>query len=166
MANVKSEALPPEMVASLRQIGMDRVVTIVRSGNRPAWVLYPHLKASVEIPSPGTAALTGPDNDAIKETKLGTENVGGRLCNKYRFVSRTGSSDPHEALVWRAPDLRQFPVQIQMDQEEATMVVRYSGVRLAKPSSRLFTLPPNYKKYESMEKVMQEALRRLLPQNK
>jgi hypothetical protein len=164
MANVKSEALPEEMVQSLKQIGMDRMVTIMRSGDHPAWVLYPHLKAYLEVPGAETLSSDSSAKSGVRETKLGTETVGGLMCDKYRFVlgeSRDGAQ-AQEATVWRARDLGRFPVRIQMSHSGATMAVSFRNINLKTPSADKFRLPPGYKKRESMETLMREAVKRLL----
>jgi hypothetical protein len=161
MAEVKSDALPEEMVLSLKQIGMDRMVTILRPGNHPAWVLYPHLKASLEIPPPNEPTPDRPGKESVRETKLGQETVSGQSCDKCRFVYRDGLSRAHEAVVWRSRDAKRFPLQIQMTHADTILVVNYTNVQHGDLSPDKFTLPPGYKKYDTMETIMREALKNL-----
>ena len=56
-----------------------------------------------------------------------------------------GSTGPVlEAVVWNATDLKDFPLQIQMNQKDNKVIMRFSQVRLVKPDAKQFDLPPNY----------------------
>src|ERR1051326_3922388 len=47
---IKSTDIPQQMLGSLKQIGMDKMVSIVRPDKKATLVIYPALKAYAEIP--------------------------------------------------------------------------------------------------------------------
>jgi len=156
MSKIRGAAIPAQMMASLKQIGMDRVVTVMNGEDKPATILYPNLKASVEVkdaskPSGEKGKL------AMEETKLGEDTVAGHACDKFRV--KVGDQ---EALVWRARDLKAFPMQIRMEQSLVRMTVVYSDVKLVDPQADRFEVPKDYRKFDDMQAVMQDAMQRLL----
>lgn len=156
MADVKGSEVPAEMLFTLKQIGMDRVVTIMSGDGKPVIILYPNLNASIEVKG-AESAVSKTEGEALTETKLGEETVAGHVCDKYRFVHQG-----EEALVWRARDLESFPIQVRMDQKSVRMTVHYEDINLEAPKAERFKVPAVYTKHESMEAVMQGAMQRLL----
>lgn len=162
MARIQSASFPTSMVASLQKIGMDRVVTIVGSPDQPSLILYPNLKAGVEV-APPREELPPPEGqtESVRQVKLGSETVSGRPCDHYRFIHRDRQGATHEALVWRDPDLNQFPLQIQVRQAGATVRVLFGDVRLQAPAADQFELPADFKRHREMQTILRDAMQRL-----
>ena len=162
MTQVKSKELEGS-AASLRQMGMDRTVSIVRPDKKTLFVVYPSLRAYAEIP-----IAKGQSNNANQEYKidsapLGDETVDGHPCKKGKVTVSGADGEKHEAIMWNATDLKNFPVKMQMTQAGVTTVMNYSQIKFDKPDAKLFEPPPGFDKYDSLEKMMQTAIMKMLP---
>src|SRR5260221_14413843 len=56
LTRVKSKDLPPEIVANLKQMGMDKMSTVIRPDKKLTIVTYPSLRSYCEVPMTGEAA--------------------------------------------------------------------------------------------------------------
>jgi hypothetical protein len=158
MTQLKSKEMPPEAAASLRQMGMDRMVSIVRPDKQVVIVVYPSLNAYAETPmDKGTAGKSAQDLK-VESTKMGNETVDGHPCEKNKVIISTGGNDRQEAIVWNATDMKNFPVKMQMSQPNGTMIMTYSNIKFDKPDAKLFEPPAVFEKYDSVEKLMQTAV--------
>ena len=162
MTQVKSKELEGS-AASLRQMGMDRTVSIVRPDKQTVFVIYPSLRAYAETPiAKGQAGNTNQEYK-IDSTPLGDETIDGHACKKNKVTVSGSGGDKHEAIVWNASDLKSFPVKMQMMHAGVTTVMKYSNIKFDKPDAKLFDPPVGFEKYDSMEKMMQSAILKMLP---
>lgn len=178
MAQVQSPALRQEMVVNLREIGMDQVVTIGRTGPSPMLIIYPQLKAYVEFASSNLVSAPALDpkdappqsppapSSASKPPRkrlLDNERVDDHPCQRFNLsIEDAAGGKAQEVMVWEAQDLNGLPVQIEMIQPEFRIRVLFRGVQFKRPDPKDFAVPPEFTKYESMEKVMEKAVNRLL----
>ncbi len=166
MGGIKSKDLPPEALNGFKQMGMDKMVGILRPDRKSTLVIYPSLQAYAEVPlSPEEAAGLN-KQFKIETTKLGAETIDGHPCVKNKVLMTAGPAERHEALVWYATDLNNFPVQMQLQQREATVVMLYRGIRLARPDAKQFEAPAGFARHESIEKLMQSAMAKMLAPGK
>ena len=162
LTQVKSKEMSPEIAASLKQMGMNRMVTIMRPDLKSMLYVYPSLQAYAETP------LSKEDLDqlqhkaTVQTSKLGTETIAGHLCEKNKVVVTGNNNKKTEAIVWNANDLKKFPIQMQIDQPDAKVIMQYNDVRLQSPDSKQFEAPGGFKKYDSVEKLMQESMMKML----
>lgn len=70
-----------------------------------------------------------------KEEFVGSETIDGHPTKKYKATTRINES-PHVQYVWRATDLKSFPVQIADDAGRFRRTLK--NVVLGKPSAALF----------------------------
>jgi hypothetical protein len=162
MTQVKSKELEGS-AASLRQMGMDRTVSIVRPDKQKVFVIYPSLRAYAETPLAKGQTSNANQEYKIESAPLGNETVDGHACQKNKVTVSGGDGEKHEAVVWNATDLKNFPVKMQMTQAGVTTVMKYSNIKFDKPDANLFDLPVGFDKYDSMEKMMQAAILKMLP---
>jgi hypothetical protein len=162
MTQVKSKELEGS-AASLRQMGMDRTVSIVRPDKQMVFVIYPSLRAYAETPIVRGRAGHANQEYKIDSTPLGDETVDGHPCQKNKVTVSGADGEKHEAIVWNATDLKDFPVKMQMTQTGVTTVMKYSQIKFDKPEAKLFDPPVGFDKYDSMEKMMQAAIMKMLP---
>jgi hypothetical protein len=158
MTRVKSKELPPEAAASFKQMGLDKMISIVRTDKKLTLVIYPSLRSYSETPMSKEDAADLDRKYTIQSKKLGTENIDGHACEKNQITVTADNGQKHDATVWNARDLANFPLQIQMNQPEATVLMRFSNVQLIKPDAGQFDPPAGFKKYDSAEKLIQEAM--------
>ena len=162
LARVKSKELPPEAISSLKQMGMDKMSTVILPNKKLTMVIYPSLRSYSEVPMTGEAAADVDRKYKLESTKLGNETIDGHPCEKNKVVISSDNGQKHEATVWNATDLRKFPVQIQMTQQDSQVFMHYTNVKLAQPDHKLFEPPAGFTKYPSVEKMMQESMMKAL----
>jgi hypothetical protein len=162
MGRVKSKDMPPEAAASLKQMGMDKMVSIVRPDKKLTIIIYPTVKSYAEIPMSKEDAADLDKKYTLQSTKIANETIDGHACQKNKVIVTGENGEKHEAIVWNASDLKQFPVQMQMNQPEANVVMRYNNVQLVRPNGAQFEAPAGFTKYNSVEKLMQDGMMKAL----
>lgn len=162
MSRVKSKDMPPEAAASLKQMGMDKMISIVRPDKKSTLVIYPSLRSYTDVPMSKEDAADLDKKYTVRTTKLGNETIDGHPCEKNKVVVTGENGEKHEALVWNAADLKKFPIQMQMNQQEADVVMRYTNTQMSPPDAKQFEAPAGYTKYPSVDKLMQEGMMKAL----
>ena len=162
MTRIKSKDMQGEAAASLKQMGMDKMISIVRPDKNAVIVVYPALRAYAETPMPKSQAGATDQDYKIESAKLGNETVDGHPCVKNKVTVKGKDGEKQEALVWNATDLKDFPVKMQMQQADGVMVMTYTDVKLDKPDAQLFEAPAGFEKHDSVEKLLQSAMMKLL----
>jgi hypothetical protein len=157
LAQVKGGQIPPTAIAQMKQLGMDRAVAILQPAAQVMRVIYPRLESYVDLPLPDDAAVAADKNFKIEKTKLGNEKIDGHACVKNRVIMTDGKGRKSEALVWNATDLKDFPIQMQMNDNESTVVMRYKQVQMARPEAGQFQPPAGYTKHADVQQLMMAA---------
>ena len=135
---LKSKQLPAEAVASLKAAGLDKLSTVIRSDRKSALLIYPVVQGYVEMPMSKDEVADLGRKFKVEKTKLGRETIDGHSCEKNKVIISDDSGVRHEATVWYAPDLRGFPLKIQMPQKDMTVVMLYRDVKLVQPDPKQF----------------------------
>lgn len=159
---MKSKDMPAEAGAMMKQMGMDKMVNIVRPDRKAMYLIYPGLRAYTEKPLPKAEVEASQSKAKVEKEKLGKETVDGHLCEKMKVVLTGDDGKKQEALVWQATDLKDFPIQMEMSEGESTMVMLHRDVKLAKPEAQLFEAPADFAKHASMEAMMQGAMMKMM----
>ncbi len=128
-----------------------RMITITRPDRNVAWTLIVDQQMYMEVPlsgmpaeARGDFAKAMSDPNVKSETELvGTEQVGGYQCQKYRYRT-TVQGQTSSGMVWLATALNNFPVKMVHDQTGS--VTEYENIKLGPPDPALFELPPGYRK--------------------
>jgi hypothetical protein len=162
MTQLKSKEMQGEAAASLKQMGMDKMISIVRPDKNVVLIVYPALRAYAETPLPKSQAGAANQDYKLESTKLGAETVDGHPCVKNKVVIKGKEDEKHEAIVWNATDLKDFPVKMQMQQANGTMIMTYSNIKLEKPDAQLFEAPAGFEKHDSIEKLLQSTMMKRL----
>lgn len=163
MAQVKSKEMPAEAGAALKQIGIDKMASIVRPDKQTQFVVYPGLRAYAEAPLRKGQASGGEQDYKIEATKLGNETIDGHACVKNKVTLSGKGTDKQEAIVWNASDLKDFPIRIQTRQTDGgSLVMTYANIKLEKPDAKLFEPPAGFEKHDSVEKLLQSAMMKML----
>jgi hypothetical protein len=162
MGNVRSTQIPAQTLASLKAAGLSRVVTVLLPERRKALVIYPGANSYAEIAMAPEEAADMYKKVEIEKNRMAKETIGGHVCEKTKVTLRSDNGEKHDALVWYATDLNNFPLRIQMDQADATVVMDFRDVKLARPDSKQFEAPPGFVRYDNAETLMQNAMLRAL----
>lgn len=144
----------PDALAQLKPLGMDEVVSIIRPDQTAAWVLFPKLRSAVKLPMPDSEAEAFLKPGKMTRTRLGAEPMEGHPCLKYRVLATDTQGKRHEATVWNATDLRDFPVCVITRDGEDTVVMRFRQVQFVTPDVAAFEPPPGYTQCADMQVLM------------
>jgi hypothetical protein len=96
----------------------------------------------------------------VEFIEVGKETIAEHPCVRSRFVITDPKGRKREGTVWKATDLKEFPVQILMLESESQMILRFSDIKFDSPASHLFAVPAGYKPYQDMSELMAAALSR------
>lgn len=163
--SVKGTAMPPQAVAQMKKMGMDRAVNIYRSDKKAMYLMYPGLKSYTEITPPQASSTDKPEPKVPKVdvTQVGKDTVDGHPCieNKITFTADDGTQ--HEMLAWQATDLNNFPIKTEMQASGTTITTHFSNVKLSAPDASLFNPPSDFTKYGSIQEMMMGNMQRMMP---
>jgi Domain of unknown function (DUF4412) len=155
LAQFKSSDVPAQFLSTLKQFGMDQTTVITRPDRKLTWSIYPHAKSYVEIPMAKEEVTAQAAHYKFDRTPQGRETVDGRDCEKVKVTLTDPKGDRTEAIVWTAPDLRSFPIQMQLTIDaDKMMVISFRDVKLSAPDDGLFEAPGSLTKYDSGEALL------------
>jgi hypothetical protein len=157
LSDLKGAPLPPQAAAQMKQIGMDKMSTITLPDQSALYIVYPNMKAYAQMSMPNQDSNTNSDFK-VETTELGKETVDGHPCIKNKAVVTDDKGVKHEFVVWNATDLKKFPVKLQMEEQGQQVTMLFKDIKLAKPDSAQFDPPADFKKYDSLQAMMQEEI--------
>ena len=156
IAEMKGGGIPPEAVAQMKTMGMDKTIVISRPDKKLTYVIFPGLKSYVE----NATADEGAADFKVQTTELGKESLAGRACVKQKAVVTDKQGKLHEATVWKAADAKDLPVKIVQVEQGTTITMTFKNHSATKPAASLFTPPADGTKYENMMALMQGAMQK------
>jgi len=153
MSSMPGVRIPPQAAARMKQMGMSKLIMIIRRDKGLSYMVYPDMKAyTVTVTGEKYAALT---DYKAEMTKLGQETIDGHDCVKNKVVVTDPDGSSHESTVWNATDLKQFPVKIQTTAANGNaMVLFFKDVKLGAPDDAQFDPPSDCTKYDDMMSLM------------
>lgn len=158
MGNMKSAQLPAEALAQMKQMGMDKMSTIVLPETKKMLLIYPNLNSYTEMPMDKEEASAVDKEPKMEKTVLGKETVDGHPTVKHKVVITDDAGKKQEMTVWNATDLKDFPIKIETTEGENKVVMAYKDIKLAKPDASLFEAPKGAKKYASAQQMIMEKM--------
>lgn len=157
MGTMKGMEMPPQAIAQMKQLGMDKLVSISRPDEERVYMVYPNAKAYVEMPMPKSQVEAAKKDVKVDKTELGKETIEGHPCVKNKVVITDGE-EKHEMTVWNATDLKDFPVKMAFNEEGQKIDVVYKDVKFSKPEASLFDAPKNMEKFENLQQMMMQKM--------
>src|SRR5262249_44209986 len=152
---MKSKDVPPGTADALKQMGMSRVISLVRPDKKLIHIIYPDQKCYLNMTLPPEEAEAADKSVKLEKTPLGKETLDGHPCVKNKVVTpAVDKAQAMEATTWNATDLKDFPVQIQTQEKGNTTIMRFKQVQLAKPEAKDFELPADYKQYNDQQELI------------
>jgi hypothetical protein len=101
----------------------------------------------------------GATNDfKLEMTELAKETMDGHPCIKAKAVVTSKDGTKYESLVWKATDLKQFPIRIERTEGRMNVIMTFRDIDLSKPAPDLFEPPAGSTKYDSMQAMAQAIL--------
>ena len=164
MSKMKNKELPAGAAESMKQMGMDRLISITRPTEKSSYIIFPGLQSFVNMPLSKEEAETYEKNPKLEKTVLGKETIDGHSCVKNKVVVTDDNGKQHEATVWNATDLKDFPLRIITTEKEDTVILRFKDVKLAKPDAKQFEKPTDLKEYPDVQAMMQAVMMKMMQQ--
>ena len=140
-----------EAVARMRPLGLDSVVSIIRPDQRVSCIIFPKVRAFTKLEMPHTEADAFTRKVKIERTAVKKEKMQGRACVKSRVTITAEDGSKHEATVWNASDLRDFPVCVATKENEGTVVIRFSQIQFVRAETNKFEPPAGYMSCADMQ---------------
>jgi hypothetical protein len=131
-------------IASLKQSGMERMVSLARPDKKVTYILYPSIKKYMTLPlAKGESEAMEKGLEMVK-TDLGKETIDGHPCVKHKVIIRNAKGPVLDTTTWNAIDLKDFPIQIETKEDDKTVIMRFKQVQFAKPDPKQFDVPTDY----------------------
>jgi len=144
LSQAQSKNLAPSTLASLKQAGMDRLVSIFRPDKKVTYLIYPGVQSYQELAQSKGETEAAEKGLKLEKSGLGKETLDGHPCVKNKVVVRSSKEPVLTAVVWNATDLKDFPIQIEMKESDNTTRMHFTDVRFVKPDAKQFEVPSAY----------------------
>lgn len=153
---MKGVGLAMQGLAGLQNIGMSRMTSLVIPQDKGMQVLFPELLFAVRMPlSEGDLS---PEGFKISKKAAGKETVNGQACTRQNIVLTGPDGTMTEVTTWEAARLGNFPVRMLFRTSDSTMQMDFNDLVLSVPEANLFEVPQNYRRFDSIAGLMQEAM--------
>lgn len=157
---LKGTGMAMQGLAAMQNIGMARMTSLVDPKQKGMTVLFPELKAYSKV-SMSEADLPE-DGFKVSKKPAGKETVNGQACVRQKVTLTSTDGQKVEATTWEATALGNFPIRMLFQQKEGSMNMAFRDVVLQSPADDLFKVPADYKSFDSMSSLMQEAMTRAI----
>jgi hypothetical protein len=158
LADLKGGQMPPGAAAQMKSMGMDQMVMISRPDKKVVCLIYPGLQSYAEMQLSNADSATTTNGYKVETTEIGKDTVDGHACVKNNVVVTDKDGTIHESTVWNATDLKNFPVKIEQTVQGNATTMTFKNVSFAKPGASVFDPPADFKKYDSMQQMMQQEM--------
>jgi hypothetical protein len=165
MSELKGIELPPQAVAQMKQMGMGRITSIVLADKKSTLLVYPDMKSYIEMPMPEEEAKSLDKELKVEKTEVGKETIDGHPTVKQKIILTDDAGKKQELLAWTATDMKNFPVQLEMEAEGTKVTMNYSNVKFGKPDAKLFAAPAGYDRYSNQMELMQKVMQKMMGGN-
>jgi len=155
VTKIKGGGMPANRIAQMKQMGMDKSAHILRPDQKMTYTVFPGKHAYLGMAMTEAEVADAMDTSKIEKTSLGKETIDGHACEKNKVTVTNDKGEKQDVLVWNATDLKNFPVQIQMEDQGNKITMKYSDIKLEKPDAKLFDPPAGFTKYDSFQAFMQ-----------
>jgi hypothetical protein len=159
LAQIQSRVVRPAEIAHEKQIGMERITSVVRPDKKAIYIIYPGAQSYASMPLAAEDAQIA--SQKLEKKPLGRETIDGHACVKnFSTVKSPKGAVLLQAVTWNAADLKDFPVQIQTQENGNTTLMHFQQVSLAKPAASLFEPPGGYRQFSDPQALHTAAEKR------
>jgi hypothetical protein len=162
IAQARSSSMPPGAAEQVKQLGMSRIISVIRPDKKVVYVIYPDMKSLLTMATPKEEAEAAAKTPKITKTPLGKETLDGHACTKNKVVISDDKGKSVEATTWNAADLKDFPIQIQTQEKESTSIIHFQQVEFTKPEAKQFDAPTGYTEYTDQNDLMQAVMKKMM----
>jgi hypothetical protein len=150
LTQVKGTQIPAAAAAQLKAFGMGEVTMISRPDKQLAFMVYPGLQSYIENALADDEAAGPEAKYQMTKAELGKEAVNGNACVKNKVVVTDEKGNKHEAVVWNASALKNFPVKMQYTEDGRDATLTFSNIKFDKPDAGVFDPPAGFVRHESV----------------
>jgi len=162
LTRTRNKDMPSGTAATLKQIGMSQVVSIIRPDKGLVYVIYPDQRVLLSMPLPKEDREGSDKTAQVSKSALGKETIDGHPCVKNKVVITDASGQKVEAITWDATDLNDLPVQIETQEKDNTSVVRFKQVQFTHPASDRFEPPSGYVQYQDPDELKLGVMKKMM----
>jgi hypothetical protein len=159
---IRGPDMPAGAAASMKQFGLDHVVSVMRPDKKATFIIFPGIKSFANTPMPKEEVAAYQKKPRLNKIALGKETLDGHPCVKHRVIVSDGKGVKSESTVWNATDLKDFPIQIMTKEKDDTVVIRYRQIQFTKPEVKSFDAPAGYKEYADVQDLMQGVVTKMM----
>jgi hypothetical protein len=158
----KNKEMSAGMAATLKQMGMAQVVSIIRPDKGTVYVIYPDQRVMLNLPLPKEDYEGSDKAPKVSKTPLGKETIDGHPCTKNKVLVTDSAGQTVEATTWDASDLKGIPIQIETQEKDSTSLVRFKQVQFAPPASDLFEPPSGFNQYQNPDELKLGVMKKMM----
>ncbi len=163
MGRAVSKELPEFAINSLKQSGMNEVISIVRPDRKATFLIYPGAQSYLNLPLSADDAAAMQKGYKVETASSARETLQGKERVRSNVVVREAAGNAVlTATTWTAPELKNFPVQIETKQDNMTIILRFADLQLLKPAASQFELPAGFTEYQDMQKMMFGIMKKMV----
>lgn len=162
ITKTRSTEFPALAASAAKSVGMEKVVTFVRPDKAETYLLYPRFNACVAVPIDAEDIETLKRPAKLRKTPLAREVIDGHPCLKSKMEVVESGGRIHEATVWQAADLKDFPVRIQTVDGAESLELNFSHIRFERPAAKDFELPAGTTRYEDAQALSQAVMKKFI----
>lgn len=161
MADIEGGMIPPEAMAQIKALKMDKISTLIINDGNTSVVIYPGMKAYVETP---TSGVQDAGDCTIEVSGTSVDEVDGRTLVKKDVNVNCKSFEQQKFTVWAEKSNPGMPVRLVTDQNGVKLTMTLSGVKMEKPDSKEFVPPADFLKFGSMPELLGHVQKQMLQQ--
>jgi hypothetical protein len=162
MADIKGAMVPPQALAQIQALHMDKIVTLIINDGNTSVVIYPGMNACVETPTSGSEDA---GDCAISVTGVSDDEIDGRKLLKKEIEVNCKIFEQQKFTVWEDKSQPAMPVRLATEQNGVNLTMTLSDVKTAKPDSQLFVPPLEFQKFDSMQALMSHVQKQMFQQS-
>jgi hypothetical protein len=160
MTQVKSREMSPDFANTMKQMGMDQMTTILLPDKKIVLTIYPSLKAYAQTTMEKDEVESAKKGYKVTKTPIAKETIDGHPCEKEEVTLTDDKGGQQHATIWEAADMSKFPIQMQLTQDDASVIMKYKDVKLGRPAESHFQAPAGMAKFDSVNALMSDAITR------
>jgi hypothetical protein len=151
VGEIKSPQFTESAAALFKRVNGDRVSLLTRPDRHTNYLILSGAKACVTAVLPAVQFVG-------KKVPLKKEVLDGHACIGEKLTAACADGSWTELLVWRARDLKNLPLRVQMRGSGGVLTLRFSAVQLRPVAVERFQVPGAYAQYGSIEDLVQSVL--------
>jgi hypothetical protein len=155
LTQARGKSVTPIVVNSYKQAGLDRVASIFRLDKKNVYLIFSGVRSYVRTDMTPAEAEAAEKNLQVQRALLSTETLDGHSCTKNKTVVRNPKGGVLlEAITWNATDLKDFPIQIQVQSIDKTTILHFTQIDMTRPKANEFEPPAGYTRYSTPDALV------------